>query len=236
MGYWQEARVTKEEISQVYQTLETLEIKLEQTPELGTEYLTDRLLECRQKQNTVTDLIVKANRAYSASRQAVRAQEAICRMAGMSERAKEHRDDLAKMLDERDALKYLLEALAVRRANLGRTSSDIRLMAGIIDAERRPGNANAGPQRPTPAPQMPPPEPRLGPQSPPTMADFEEGINAIKAKLASESPAAEVDDLLVATPASPVSEMKGPGPELPVTPPPASSDDEVDIEAFLESS
>lgn len=229
--------MTPEAISQTYEMLERLEIKLEQTPELGTEYLKDKLLECRQKQNTVTDLIVKTNRAYSGARMAVRAQESAVRVAGQSQRGPELRDELLKMLDERDALKYLLEALNVRRANLGRTSSDIRLMAGIIEQESRPGVASAGPERPKPAPPVPTALPPLDvPAATAPTGTFAEGIAEVVAKAKAEgkineTPIVDPADVLKASEPSPVSEEKA----AVLPPPPMLADDEVDIDAFLES-
>ncbi len=245
--------MTKEEISQIYDQLTELEIQLIQTPELGTEYLRDKLLECRQKQNTVTELIVRVNRAYSAARQAVRAQETACRVAGVSQRGVELRDELATMLDERDALKYLIEALNVRRANLGRTSSDIRLMNGIIETELN--NANAGQQRKNKPAPPPPPEPtpaaekRLGPQEPPTVADFEAGMAEIAAKVKAQeivvppatNPAPEIitdaSELLADTPAPPPTAKVEPEAKTKKEPakPTMAGDDEIDMDAFLES-
>ncbi len=202
--------MTPEEISQIYDQLTELEIRLEQKPELGTDYLKDKLLECRQKQNTVTDLIVRINRAYSAARQAVRAQEAAVRVAGVSQRGAELRDELGKMHDERDALKYLIEALNVRRANLGRTSSDIRLMNGIIETEM--GNANAGQRRPPVKPPAPTPQPETtAPAAPAPPVNFEKGVQELVAKvpvpqeivvpLQTEAPIVDASELLDDTPA-----------------------------------
>lgn len=240
--------MTPQEISQIYETLERLEIKLEQIPEMGTEYLKDKLLECRQKQNTVTDLIVKTNRAYSGSRMAVRAQEAAVRVAGMSARGAELREQLSTMLDERDSLKYLLEALSVRRANLGRTSSDIRLMAGIIEQESRPGNANAGPQRPAPPPPPPTSLPPLDPpHSPAPPETFETGMADIVAKVKAQEDAAvplvEASEILAPTREVEMVEVVKNG-ERKVenvagtkTPPPPTlaDDDEISMDEFLES-
>lgn len=243
--------MTPQEIGAIYDQLDHLMIKLEQVAELGTEYLKTKLLECRQKQNTVTDLIVRCNRQYSAARMAVRAQEAACRVAGMSPRGAELRDELSKMLDERDSLKYLLEALSVRRANLGRTSSDIRLMAGIIEQESRPGNASAGQERPTKAPEKPVPTelPSLDVVKIPTMAEFEQGIAQVieKAKAEGTLPANDsVDEPIIepqeilAPPVAepvPVAEPKTEKKDEPKPPaaPTLAADDEIDMDAFLET-
>lgn len=241
--------MTPQEIGAIYDQLDHLMIKLEQVAELGTEYLKTKLLECRQKQNTVTDLIVRCNRSYSAARMAVRAQEAACRVAGMSPRGAELRDELSKMLDERDSLKYLLEALSVRRANLGRTSSDIRLMAGIIEQESRPGNASAGQERPTKAPEKPVPTelPSLDVVKIPTMAEFEQGIAEVIEKgkaegtlpADDEQPLVEPQEILAPPVAEPVAVAEPKAEKKKKDEPPAAptlaADDEIDMDAFLES-
>lgn len=246
--------MTPQEISQIYEELERLEIKLEQAAVLGTEYLTDKLLECRQKQNTVTDIIVKTNRAYSGARMAVRAQEAAVRVAGMSARGAELRDELSKMLDERDSLKYLLEALSVRRANLGRTSSDIRLMANIIEAERAPGRANAGQERPRPAPPpvVPTAMPTLDQPRIPTTEEFAGAVADLASKIAettpeappaaaaplpAEMPMVEPQEILApeTVTAAPAAEPKTKKEPKPPAAPTLAADEEIDMDAFLES-
>ena len=157
------------------------------TPELGPEYLKDRLLECREKQNLCTDLIVKVNRAYSSVRQALRAQNAALHHAEGSTQATRLRDEQQRMVDEQDSLKLLLDALNVRRGNLARTSSDIRLLAKIIETER-PGAVGGKPQAERPVPRE---EPRLGPQEPPTAAEIAERIEVpVAAALAAAEPKA----------------------------------------------
>ena len=231
--------MNQQEISQIYQDLDTLEVRLEQTPELGVEYLRDRLLECRVKQNTVTELIVRVNRAYSSVRQQLRAQEAALRHAGTTEQAIRLRVEHDGMADENDSLKLLLEALSVRRGNLARTSSDIRLLEKIVNdtltATR--GGANAGrenPPKPAPTslPSVPLPEPtaNLAVESPESVEQFVQNTRIID-----KAPIVEPHEIIVPPVAAAVVEPAKAA--TPPAPPPMVqlADDDEDIDAFLES-
>lgn len=244
----------QKEISAIYQTLDGLEIRLEQTPELGTEYLRDRLLECREKQNTVTDLIVRVNRAYSAVRQQLRAQETALRHAGTTEQAQRMREDRDAMLDEQDALKLLLDALNVRRGNLARTSSDIRLLDKIIeDKFRSPAPPKPAPVRPAPTslPNVEGQRPEWtggsgGPLGPtlPSQEEVNKSVEQFVQNVKVQQEAAEAPVKLGQEWVSGVTQAGGEEVSVvgaDVAPPPvkepvmALADDDVDIDKFLES-
>lgn len=221
--------MTPQEISQVYQTLAGLEIQLEHRPERGQEYLTLKLIECREKQNIVTELIVKTNQAYSAVLQARRGQEKALKHAGTSEQGMRLREELAPMLDEYEGLRLLLDALSVRKGNLVRTSSDIRTLSNIITGTLAAGGNGGRPQAPV-SPVAPGPDWRLGPQSDQTSVDRqrEAFVKAVFAGAVVEQARSDAEPPVVA---------KEPQDHAPVPAPPVmvvQTDDE-DIAAFLES-
>lgn len=182
--------MTPQEISQVYQELESLEVRLAHVPELGQHYLTDRMVECREKQNRITELFVKTNQAYSAALRAKRAQEKALQQAATSEQSARLRQDLSDLLDEYDSTKLLLEAIRVRRQNLARTSIDIRALSQIVTEQRRLGSVVGGKDKPE-DPTTPEPPEAPGPV---LTADLPE--NAVVENVVIEPPSAAQQPLM----------------------------------------
>lgn len=119
--------MTDPEIEEAYQKVEDLTVKLAHDASYGPVYLQEKLLEARAKQEDVADLVVKVNKSLSAVLQEKIAQEAIVRIS-TSDKVDQERAALVDILGRYGRLKYLLEAVNVRRKNLLRVTQDVRLL------------------------------------------------------------------------------------------------------------
>lgn len=135
--------MTHETVQAIYRELDSLSVNLKQSPELGLMYYRERLLECRQKQDRISEILVLINRELSVARSSARALTASVEVVGQGEAASMVRRELKRELqpftDTEDILKYLLSAARLRRENLRATSSDIRLMVNIIEQQLKLG-------------------------------------------------------------------------------------------------
>lgn len=126
-------------VGEIYEELNQLSVPLIQSPELGLGYYRERLVECRQKQDRISEILVRINRELSVARGGARALRLSVEIAGRGKQAGALRTELEPFLDTEDTLKYLLAAARLRRENLRATSSDIRLMVNVIEQQLKLG-------------------------------------------------------------------------------------------------
>lgn len=131
--------MTPAQVTQIYQELETLAVPLKQDPQLGLQYLRECLMECRRKQDRISELLVQVNRDVSDVRGNVRAFRASVDVARGAPELPALKADLAMWVAREDHLKYLLISVRLRRENLRATSADIRLMVSVIEQQLKLG-------------------------------------------------------------------------------------------------
>lgn len=129
----------KEEVDRIYRELEAMVVPLDQTSERGPVYLKERLLVCRRMQDRVSGMLLKINQEFSRLKILCRALRASVALAGAGVQAPALREELRTAEDDYDEVRYLAEAVEVKRANLRQTGSDIRLLAGIMAEGMRLG-------------------------------------------------------------------------------------------------
>jgi hypothetical protein len=132
--------VTKDEIAALYDEMETLTVGLTLAPELGPDYLKEKISECRQKQNRALTLFLRLSREASTLRLRLQAAREAVRIAGASPQAQEFRRQVADLTDEFESARYAFGVLKVVRSNLIRTQTEIRTLSDIItgkSGERR---------------------------------------------------------------------------------------------------
>lgn len=140
--------MTPERVTTIYAELDTLAVTLEQRPELGSVYLLERLMECRRKQDRISEILVLINRELSVTRCAARTLRASIDVIGRSKDTILLRAELQPYVDDEDTLKYLLASVRLRRENLRATSSDIRVMVNVVDQLRKLGEVQPPPEKP----------------------------------------------------------------------------------------
>lgn len=132
--------MTKDEIAALYDEMETLTVGLTLAPELGPDYLKEKISECRQKQNRALTLFLRLSREASTLRLRLQAAREAVKIAGASPQAQEFRRQMADLTDEFESARYAFGVLKVVRSNLIRTQTEIRTLSDIItgkSGERR---------------------------------------------------------------------------------------------------
>lgn len=134
--------MNSEEIQKMYQELETLTVKLERSPQRGLSYLHEKMLECREKQDRVGDLLLKVNRVRAGIRRSIRGLKAAIEISAVGENAQqlsEVRNELRTWEDQEDEVRYLSEVILSKQSNLRMTSSDIRLLCSVVEQQIKAG-------------------------------------------------------------------------------------------------
>ncbi len=139
----------QDRVLQIYMELETLAVPLQQDPQLGLNYLRERMIVCRSMQDRVSNILMEVNRDFGRIRQAVRSQKAVLNLTNEANLQRPVRDRLDEFENEEDNLRYLMEAVKAKSSNLRMTSSDIRLLYGIVEQQIRLGEIQPGRHRPT---------------------------------------------------------------------------------------
>jgi len=119
--------MTDDDIKALYRTLDRMVVPIAHDPTYGPVYLQEKLIEARGKQAEVAEVVVAVNRAISEVLPSRIAQEAVVRISPSSSKAGE-REKLDVIRTEHERLKFLLESAHVRRRELARVSSDVRLL------------------------------------------------------------------------------------------------------------
>lgn len=146
----QAGTVSKETIKQIYDELETLSVPLEKNPQRGLSYLKEKMLECRGKQDRVTDLLARVAQLHPAIRTRVRNLKAAVNAAEGSPEVAELHAELNDAKDQDDEIRMLMEVVKAKKSNLTMTSSDIRLLYSIVEQQLKLGevtptrHSNAG--------------------------------------------------------------------------------------------
>lgn len=120
------------EIEAIYDEMSTLTVHLTMAPELGPDYLKEKLTECRQKQNRTLELFLRLSRATSTLRLRLQSARQAVKVAGGSAQAEEFRRQIPGLSDEFDSCRFALEALKVVRSNLNRVQTEIRTLTDIV--------------------------------------------------------------------------------------------------------
>jgi hypothetical protein len=143
----QDQEMTKDEIQNLYHQLETLSVRVERNSQRGLGYLADRMMECRQKQDQATDILLKVNRAHATARtsaKSIKSQISIIDSLPEQQRAEhgsltELKERLNVWESEEDELRFLGEVVRAKISNLKMTSSDIRLLCSVVEQQIRLG-------------------------------------------------------------------------------------------------
>jgi len=104
-------------------------------------------VDCRTKQDRVTDLLLRVNRERSGVRTAIRNLKAQIEVIGNdSEHASlpQLKTDLRSYEDQEDEFRYLTEVITAKQSNLRMTSSDIRLLCSVVEHQIRLGEITPG--------------------------------------------------------------------------------------------
>lgn len=155
----------QDRLTQIYQELLTMSVGLDQAPQLGLQYLSEKMYECRRKQDQVSDLLVEVNRDWSRVKHATRIQKTLVLTLRATNRAGElevANRDLDGLEGEEDELRILIEAVKAKSSNLRMTSSDIRLLSANTEQLMKMGPVTPSPstqlkkrpEYPEPAPQI----------------------------------------------------------------------------------
>lgn len=143
----QQLVLTKERISRLYEELETLSVPLEKNPQRGLQYLREKIVECRQKQDRVVDLLVQVRKLHPAVRTSVRNLKAMLHVLQPNDdRRPDVISQLSDVQDQDDEIRYLVEVIHAKRTNLSMTSSDIRLLYSVVEQQLKLGEIQPGRQ------------------------------------------------------------------------------------------
>jgi hypothetical protein len=171
------------QIQQYYEILEDLKVPLDKSPQRGLAYLRERMIECREKQDRVTDLLAEVRKPYAAIRTQVRNLKASVELAKNTPEIAPLRTALYEWADLDDEVRYLTDVIKAKASNLKMTSSDIRLLYSVVEqqlklGEVQPGRHTDNRSASVKPVEMPPPE---SPQIPSKEETVEDTVPAVAA-------------------------------------------------------
>jgi hypothetical protein len=121
--------MTADDRDAIYERLQTLQdVDIDHAIERGKDYLIERLMDCRRRQDECGQLAVRVKRAMFAAKVARRRAKSAATLSKASSDDDVHRD----AEDQYDEMKALEESVGVARATLRAADSDIRLAAGLL--------------------------------------------------------------------------------------------------------
>jgi hypothetical protein len=126
-------------------------------------------------QDQVSSLLTEVNRDFGRIRQAVRNQKAVLALTAEANAQRDAREVLSSFENEEDDLRYLLEAVKAKSSNLRMTSSDIRLLYGIVEQQIKLGEIQPGRSQFRSAPPQES-EPARSPQEP-SLSEIQESVD-----------------------------------------------------------
>jgi hypothetical protein len=118
-----------DERNRIYERLQALQsVDIDHALERGKDYLVERLMDCRRRQDEVGQLAVRVKRALFAAKIARRAAWAAAKLSSRPGDLVTHQ----QAEDAYDEMKALEESVGVCRSTLRVTDSDIRLAATLL--------------------------------------------------------------------------------------------------------
>lgn len=226
-------------IAATYEEIGQMEVHLPKNPQLGMAFYKELLASCREYQDRVGDLTIAVYRDYARVKIQTRALKKSIQLAGATE-AMPIRDQLLALEDESDGLRYLLESLRVKKANLFGAANDIRLTVTIIEDQIKLGEVKKPSETTASAEKTdfrPPLDARLGKAETEPAPAVEEGraeppppanVNPLKPKKTTRP--AKVAEVVASAPEAATQPLA-----TPATPAGVTVVEEVeDLDAFLE--
>jgi len=112
---------------------------------MGLSYFREKIVECRQKQDRVNDLLLDINQYKTGLRRALTSSQAERQLLLDSKSETTQLDSKLKQLEGLvSEVRWVLEVIEAKRSNLRMTSSDIRLLCSIVDQQIKSGEVKPG--------------------------------------------------------------------------------------------